>query len=107
LEEDEAKDVLEKQIELAKAGDQQAAQLVLARVWPVRKGRPISLQLPPIVTPSDVVAALGVIAGAVGSGEITADEGAAVAVVIESKRRALETEDLEKRIIELEKERNK
>jgi len=63
-----------------------AAELVLARVWPVRRGRPVSLPLPPIETASDVVKALGTVATAVGAGEITPEEGTAVAGVLEIKR---------------------
>jgi hypothetical protein len=106
LAEGDAKAVLEKQIELAKAGDQQAAQLVLSRAWPIRKGRPISLALPPIDTASDLVSALGTIANAVGEGALTPEEGAAFSAVLETKRRAIETSELEARIVALEKERN-
>jgi len=105
--EDEAKAVLEKQLELAKAGDQQAAHLVLSRVWPVRKGRPIALDLPPIDTAADVVHALGFIASAVGAGEVTPEEGTSLATVLEIKRKAIETSELEARIVALEKERSK
>lgn len=106
LAEGEAKAVLEKQLELAKAGDQQAAQLVLSRIWPIRKGRVVSLALPALETAKDIVAALGFVAVAVGAGELTPEEGASVASVLETKRKALETSDLEDRITALEKERN-
>jgi hypothetical protein len=104
---EDAKAVLQKQLELAKAGDQQAAQLVLSRVWPVRKGRPVSITLPSIDTAADLVAALGAVANAVGSGELTPDEGAALSSVLETKRRAIETVELEARISVLERERSK
>ncbi len=84
-----------------------AVELVLARVWPVRRGRPVSLPLPSIETASDVVKALGMVATAVGAGEITPEEGAAVAGVLEIKRKAIETSELETRITTLEKERSK
>lgn len=103
----DAKAVLEKQLELAKAGDQQAAQLVLSRIWPARKGRPVSLELPTISTAQDVVKALGLVAGAVGAGDLTPEEGASVAAVLEIKRKAIETSELETRIRALEKEHSK
>jgi hypothetical protein len=95
-------------VEAATAGDARSAEMILARIWPVRKGgRPISLQLPAIDTAADIVKALGVVAGAVGEGEITAEEGAALASVLETKRRAVETAELEQRITALEKEHKK
>ena len=47
----EAEAVLEAMVERAKQGDLKAAELVLARAWPVRKGRPVSLDLPPCPRP--------------------------------------------------------
>ena len=66
-------------------------------MWPIRKGRPVSLQLPAIKTAADVVGALGAVADAMAGGEITPDEGAAVAAVLETKRRAIETAELDAR----------
>ena len=71
----------------------------------MKKGRPVTLQLPSIKTAQDVVAAVGVVADAVGAGDITPDEGQAVASILEAKRKAIETVDLESRVAELEKER--
>lgn len=100
-----ASELLEKMIEAAKGGDMRAAELILSRVWPVRKGRPVSLALPAIKTSADLVVAMGALADAVAGGEITPDEGAAVTTILEAKRRAIETNDLEQRIAALEKER--
>ena len=95
--------VLTAMLEKAKAGDQRAAEIVLARVWPVRKGRPVTLSIPPIVTATDIVAALGVVADAMAAGEITPEEGASVASVLEVKRRSIETSELAARIEAIEK----
>lgn len=103
--EDDAKAVLQAQLTKAKEGDQRAAEIILARVWPIRKGRAVALSIPPIVTATDIVAALGAVVDAVVAGEITPDEGAAVAGVFETKRRAMETTDLAKRIEALEAEK--
>jgi hypothetical protein len=102
---DAGKIILKKMVEAAKAGDMRAADMILARVWPVRKGSPIVLPLPPIKTAADVVAALGAVADAVAAGGITPDEGQAVAGVLEVKRKAIETTDLEARVAALEQER--
>lgn len=102
---DDAEAVLRKQLELAKNGDQRAAEIVLSRVWPARKSRPVSLALPAISTAADVVTALGTVAGAMASGDLTPDEAQAVSAVLEGKRRAIETVELEARITALEQER--
>lgn len=105
LADESARAILEKMVEAAKAGDMRAADLILARVWPVRKGRPVTLAIPPIANAADIVSALGAVATAMAAGDITPDEGAAVASVLEAKRRSIETVDLEARIDALEKER--
>lgn len=97
-----ANDVLEKMIEAAKGGDMRAAELILSRVWPARKGRPVSLNLPAIKSAGDVVTALSTIANSVANGALTPDEGQAVAAVLEIKRKAIETVELEGRVAALE-----
>jgi len=103
--EGDAKAVLEKQLELAKGGDQRAAELVLSRIWPARKGRAVTINLQPIEAATDVVTALGTVADAVAMGDLTPDEGASVAAIIEIKRKAIEIVELENRITALESER--
>ena len=56
---------------------------------------------------ADLVTSLGRVADAVAAGDITPDEGQAVSAVLETKRRAIETLELETRIKALEKERIK
>lgn len=93
-------------IEDAKAGDPKAREIILNRAWPPRKGRPVALNLPPIADAKDLVAAIGAVADAVAGGDVTPEEGQAVAAVLESKRRMLEIADLEVRVRALEKERS-
>jgi hypothetical protein len=102
---DAGKAILEMMVEAAKGGDMRAAELVLQRIWPARKSRPIALTLPAIRSASDVVAAVGAVADAVGAGEITPDEGQAVASILEAKRKAIETVELEGRVAALEERR--
>src|SRR5262245_22940203 len=105
LAEGDAEAVLKQVMDAAKGGDMRAAEIVLARIWPVKKGRPVSLRLPAIMTASDVVAAVGTVADAVAAGDITPDEGQAVASILEAKRKAIETVELESRVAALEQER--
>ena len=96
--------VVGKLVEAAQSGDMRAMELLLSRVWPIRKGRPVSFDLPAIKTAADLVAALGTVAEAMAAGELTPDEAGAVSAVLESKRRAIETVELEARILALEQE---
>jgi hypothetical protein len=107
LAEGKGQDLLNKVMNEALAGDMRAAEIILQRIWPVRKGRPVALKLPAIRTPDDIVAALGALADAVAAGDITPDEGNAVASILETKRKAIETTELEARIAFLEKDRRK
>ena len=79
--------------------------MILSRVWPARKSRAINLELPSVTAAADIVPALGRIADAVAGGEITPDEGAAVAAVLEGKRKAIETVEVLTRIEALERKR--
>ena len=103
LMEDDAKEVVEQVINKAKTGDMAAARLILDRIAPCRRSRPVQFTLPTLSSAVDLVAAVGSILGAVAAGELTPDEGQSVAALIESKRKAIETADLETRLSALEK----
>ena len=97
-----AESVVHAVLAAARDGDMVAARLVLERIAPVRRGRPVSLPLPVVNSAGDVLAALGVTIQAMGDGDITPDEAATIAGVLEVKRRAIETSELEIRIAALE-----
>ncbi len=94
--------VLRAVVRAAEQGDMAAARIVLDRAWPVRRGRPVRLELPELQTAADLAAALAAVAGAVGRGEVSPEEGSAVAIVLEAQRKAIETQELERRIAALE-----
>lgn len=98
----EAKKLTRKAIELALAGDTTALRLCLERIAPIRKGRPAAFNLPAINTAADAVRALGAVVASMSAGELTTDEATAVANVIEVKRRAFETLELEGRMRAIE-----
>ena len=101
---DDGADVVKAVLSAAKQGDMQAARMVLDRVVPPRKGRPLQMQLPEIATAGDVVTALGAVIKDMAAGAITPDEAATIAGVLEAKRAAIETGELEARIARLEQE---
>ena len=97
-----AEEITRTVIDAAKAGDLTAARLVIERLAPPLRERPLSLPLPDTGTVAGVSAAQQAILQAVGDGEILPGEGTALAGIVESRRKALETIELEQRITALE-----
>jgi hypothetical protein len=97
-----AEEVLGVVVAAAKGGDLRAAEVLLRRLWPERKGRPVEVALPEVASAADLVPALAAVAAAMGRGELTPEEAQAVAGVLETQRRAVETAELEQRIAALE-----
>jgi hypothetical protein len=91
-----------KAIEMALAGDITALRLCLDRILPVRKDRPVEVDLPVVETAADHAPALAAVAAAVALGDLAPAEGKAVAEVLELHRKAIETAELERRISDLE-----
>src|SRR5437763_6340817 len=75
-------------VDAATGGDMRAASLVLARTWPHRRGRPVELDLPAVDQADGVVQAQAAVVAAMAAGELTPDEAAAFASVLENQRRA-------------------
>jgi hypothetical protein len=71
---------------------------VLDRVVPVRKGRAVHLKLPAIETTAGVSEAQSATVAAMAEGEITYYEAVTIAGMLESKRKAIETTELEARV---------
>lgn len=99
---DDAETIVQSVVAAAKAGDMQAARLVMDRVCPPRKGRPVTFAMPVLDTAEDVVKALSGLLQNVASGDLTPDEAATVAGILETKRRAIETVEIERRLEALE-----
>jgi Family of unknown function (DUF5681) len=103
LMEGEAEAVVRKVVEAAKGGDVAAARLILDRVLPARKGSPVRFALPSVSTAAEVVGAIGAVLAAVSDGVLTPDEGTQIAGLLETKRKAIESVDLEARLTALER----
>ncbi|MBS0551540.1 MAG: hypothetical protein JSS47_03275 [Proteobacteria bacterium] len=99
----EAESIARVAIEAAKGGDLTAARLVLDKLIPTAKERAIELPDLP-----DTSSALGVseaqqrVLEEVANGSITPGEASTLSGVLEARRRALETLELETRIAALE-----
>ena len=99
----EGETITRKVIEKAKEGDMVAIRLCLERTISAVKSRPIEIDLPPVETAEDIEAVQGAVIAAMAKGEITPDDASTIANVLEARRRALETVELEKRLDILEK----
>ena len=99
----ESEAITRKAIDAAKAGDMVAIRLVLDRICPPRKTRPINIELPQIEDVSDVARAQQEVLRATCAGELLLEEAQALSGLLDARRKALETEELEARIAELER----
>ncbi len=102
LMEEGAKEITQAVIDAARGGDLSAARLVLERLVPPTRERPISIDLPDTSTAEGISLAQQAIIQAVGMGELLPGEGNVLAGLVEARRKALESLELEKRISNLE-----
>lgn len=97
-----AEAILRKVVAEAIGGDMRAAEIVLSRIWPARKGRPVKLHLPVISTAADLAAAMSAVVAAMAAGDITPEEASSISAILDVQARTLELRDLEQRIQTLE-----
>jgi len=102
--EGEAEALTRRAIELALEGDTTALKLCLERILPQRRSRRVIFDLPPIDRIEDLGKAIGSVLQEATSGQLFLDEAAALIGMMEFKRKALETIDLEQRLQALEAE---
>jgi hypothetical protein len=79
--------------------------MVLERVAPMSRNRPVQFDMPVIETAADLGEAMGAILQAAADGELAPDEVVSIASLIETRRRTIETIELEARIAALEQSR--
>ena len=103
LMEDDAEAVVRAVVDKAKAGDMSAAKLVLDRIAPPRKGRLVKFSLAEMSSADEIGSAVGAIACAMAKGELTPEEAASVAAVLEIRRKAFEVVEIEARLLTLGK----
>ena len=102
LVEGQAEHLVQKAVKMAQAGDVACLRMVLDRLWPVRKGQPVQVLMPPINTSQDLLPAIASIWSAVAEGRLTPDEAGALSIVIDRTIKAIELHDISKRITALE-----
>ncbi len=99
---DDAESVMRAVIQAAQNGDTAAARIVVDRMAPARKDTTIEFPLPKLENAKDAAMAMGEVVAAVSEGELSPDEGQAVAKLLEGYARLTELSELEARIRALE-----
>jgi len=79
----------------------------IAAVLPAAKSRAITIDLPDLKTPTDNLDAINAVIRAVSTGEVTIDEGQALAELVNAQGKAVELVALEERIRKLEEGANR
>src|SRR5215470_8490687 len=98
-----AKELIEKTIEMAKDGDGPALRLCIERLAPARKDRPVWFDLPEMKEAKDAVNASAAVVAAVAAGELTPTEAAELSKVVDGYARTLQSVEFEERLSKLEK----
>jgi len=87
---------------LALKGDPTALRLCMERLIPPRKEHPVKFKLSTVTTAAEVAAAVDAVLQDVARGQLTPVEGQVIAVILEGRRKAIQTEEHEARIRALE-----
>ncbi len=103
----DVKGITRKCVELALAGDVTAIRLILERLIPVARERPMpAVTLPEVSTAADVPAAISAIAAAVAAGDVLPSEGAALTKMFSEMARTAELAEFDARLKKLEESAN-
>jgi hypothetical protein len=100
--EGEVAEIAKKALELARAGNTDCIRIILDRVAPVRRGRPVNFKLPRVSDAADIVECFNGILQSCANGAFTIQEAQALASVVEAGSRAILVRELEDRIERLE-----
>jgi hypothetical protein len=100
----EAEGLTRRAVELALAGDPTALRLCIERILPPCRERTIEFTLPPIESPADIAPAMKAVAAALADGVISPGESEAIARMVDTFVRTIETSDFERRLAELERQ---
>jgi hypothetical protein len=98
----EAEKLSRKAVDMALEGNAVALRLCLERIAPPRRGRPVSLNFGEVRTSADLADAQSSVLAAMANGDLTIEEAADAARVIESVGAAYERREMETRLIALE-----
>ncbi len=97
-------ELVEKATEMAKGGNSLIMKNLLDRILP--KGRPLPIKLPRISNVTDARLALQEILDALGTGQISCGEAAALTGLVTDFLKAFDIADIQERLMKLEEERH-
>ena len=97
-----AESLTKKCLLMAHQGNPTAMRLCMERLLPARRHRLLQFKLPLVKTIADVDAASESVVDAVARGQLTPAEGQGFSLMLEGRRRVIETQELEPRIRALE-----
>lgn len=100
--EGEGEALTRKAVEMALGGDAIALRLCMDRLLPVLRERPVSVDLPPLTSAKDAVAASAALLQAVSAGEIAPGEARELGRLLELHLKAVEAHEIETRLAALE-----
>ena len=98
----EAEKLTRKAVEMALNGDATAMRLVMERLLPPRRTRPVRLSLPEIRSAVDVDTAVSAVIQSMAVGDMTPDDAGQIAAVLEVRRRSIATVEIYDRLKALE-----
>jgi hypothetical protein len=99
---DEAGTLTRRAVELALEGDPTALKLCLERILAPRRERAVRFHMPPIEGAADIAPAMGAITTAVAEGALSPGEAGALAHLVDTFIRAIDTSDFDRRLQVLE-----
>ena len=99
-----AKELVDKAVDMALAGDPTAMRIVIDRLCPPRRERTISFPMPRISAASDLIEAAAALTQAAADGEITPSEAASLSTLVGNVARAVETVEIVARLAKLEEQ---
>lgn len=100
--EGELQDVVRVVIDAARSGDLTAARLIVDKLIPATRERPLSIDLPDTKTAEGVELAQSAIIQAVGAGNLLPGEGETLSALVENRRRSLESIEFAARLAAIE-----
>jgi hypothetical protein len=98
----EAEALTRKAIEMALTGDGAAMRLVMDRILPPRKERPVMFTMPKLEKVGDAVKATAALAEAVANGDITPGEAGELSRLVDGFTKAVELHEIQQRLDKLE-----
>jgi len=97
-----AEALVKKCVVMALQGDTTALRLCMERLLPPAKHSPVQFKLPPIATAAQLAHAHATILEALSRGQVTPAEAETINNLLETRRRVMETQQLEARLDALE-----